>query len=54
MQHDSDDNVPSEPLKSRKTYQAPRLTIYGDLPRLAMMAKPGSRGDGSGVPKTKR
>lgn len=39
---------------ARKPYQSPKLTVYGDLPRLVAMAKPGSRGDGSGKPKTKQ
>jgi hypothetical protein len=38
---------------SRKPYQPPKLTVYGDLPRLVAMAKPGSRADGAGKPKTK-
>jgi hypothetical protein len=37
----------------RKPYQPPTLTIYGDLPRLVAMAKPGKKGDGGGKPKTK-
>ena len=39
--------------KDLKPYHTPRLVVYGDLPRLVAMAKPGSRGDGSGIPKTK-
>jgi hypothetical protein len=36
----------------RKPYQAPRLTVYGDLHRIAQ-AKGGSRNDGGGKPVTK-
>jgi hypothetical protein len=39
--------------QDRKPYESPRLVVYGDLPRLVAMAKPGSRGDGGGNPKTK-
>lgn len=42
-----------EEAPGRKPYRSPKLTVYGDLPRLVAMAKPGSRGDGSGQPKTK-
>jgi len=37
---------------ARKPYQAPTLTVYGDLSRL-VGAKGGTRGDGTGKPKTK-
>jgi hypothetical protein len=37
---------------SRKPYQAPRLTVYGDLHRIAQ-AKGGSKNDGGGSPATK-
>jgi hypothetical protein len=48
------DGTPTSTTKpERKPYQSPRLVVYGDLPRLVAMAKPGSRGDGSGKPKTK-
>jgi hypothetical protein len=42
-----------EKESGRKPYRPPKLTVYGDLPRLVAMAKPGGRGDGSGKPKTK-
>ena len=43
----------SENESGRKPYRPPKLTVYGDLPRLVAMAKPGSRNDGGGNPKTK-
>lgn len=44
-----------KPIKRppRKPYQTPRLKDYGDLRRI-VMAKSGNRGDGPGVPATKR
>ena len=36
----------------RKPYEAPRLTVYGDLHRIAQV-KGGVRGDGGGKPVTK-
>jgi hypothetical protein len=51
---DTRDGTPTSTTKpDRKTYKSPRLVVYGDLPRLVAMAKPGSRGDGGGNPKTK-
>jgi hypothetical protein len=37
----------------RKPYHTPRLKDYGDLRRIVRV-KPGTRGDGAGVPATKR
>ena len=37
----------------RRPYQSPRLVVYGNLPKLVAMAKPGARADGGGLPKTK-
>jgi hypothetical protein len=54
IEDDARDKTPRPEKESgRKPYQPPKLTLYGDLPRLVAMAKPGSRGDGSGKPKTK-
>jgi hypothetical protein len=39
--------------KEKKPYRAPRLQEYGDLRKITMAAKAGSRGDGGGNPKTK-
>jgi len=38
----------------RKPYQTPRLRDYGDLRRIVMAQKHGTRSDGRGVPSTKR
>jgi hypothetical protein len=58
MRDDTEDDARDKTLRpgnepGRKPYQPPKLTVYGDLPRLVAMAKPGGRGDGSGKPKTK-
>jgi hypothetical protein len=37
----------------RKPYHTPRLKDYGDLRRIVRV-KPGTKGDGAGVPATKR
>ena len=49
--HTEDDT--QEKSSGKKPYHSPKLTVYGDLPRLVAMAKPGSRSDGAGKPKTK-
>jgi hypothetical protein len=53
-EHDvRDETLAPERESRRKLYQPPKLTVYGDLPRLVAMAKPGGRSDGGGKPKTK-
>jgi hypothetical protein len=55
IEDDAPDKTPrSERESGRKPYRPPKLTVYGDLPRLVAMAKPGSRSDGAGKPKTKQ
>jgi hypothetical protein len=56
--HNNDDDVPEEAPKpatdpKRKPYQSPRFVVYGDLARLTMATKGGSRNDGGGLPKSK-
>jgi hypothetical protein len=45
----------AKPIKKteRKPYRTPRLKDYGDLRRIVMI-KGGNKGDGGGVPATKR
>lgn len=43
---------PIEPNLAKKPYNSPRLVVHGDL-RQITQAKGGTRGDGSGVPRTK-
>ena len=56
VDHSEDDarvETPSTKTPNRKAYRSPKLTKYGDLPRLVAMGKPGTRSDGPSVPKTK-
>jgi hypothetical protein len=51
--NDSEDRTSCDGITSpRKPYQAPRLTVYGDLHRIAQ-AKGGAKADGGGKPVTK-
>jgi hypothetical protein len=57
MSDHTDDRRSADPASTtaprRKPYQSPKLVVYGNLSRLVAMAKPGTRGDGAGNPKTK-
>ncbi|MBI4014060.1 MAG: lasso RiPP family leader peptide-containing protein [Candidatus Rokubacteria bacterium] len=43
---------PTKTSRPKKPYRTPRVTVYGDLRRLTL-AKPGSKNDGAGRPRTK-
>ena len=48
------DRVAAKRPQTRKAYNAPRLTEYGDLRKITTVQKGGNRSDGTGVPATKR
>jgi hypothetical protein len=48
-EHDPENRTTvGEPPPQRKPYQTPRLTVYGDLHRIALAGKGGSTFDGGG------